>query len=149
MASKHKAMMGIEFEGFEEAIKRLQKLEGDVKGVTEKALKETHKIVTAKAKESVQNQNLPAHGKFHRERQPNTLGSLKTNADIEWSGTVAQVPVGFSISKGGLPSIFMMYGTPRYMKNQMMYDAIWSQQTHDQVLKAQETIFYNEISKLS
>lgn len=145
MAKKYATKMGIEFEGFEEAIKRLEKLEGDVRTVTNKALKETHKIVTKKAEEAAQKQNLPAHGRYS---SGDTLNSLKRDADIEWSGTEAKVPVGFSISKGGLPSIFMMYGTPRYMKNQKMYNAIWSNTTHQEVLKAQEEIFYEEIRKL-
>lgn len=145
MAKKYSNKMGIEFDGFEEAIKRLESLEGDVRSVTEKALKETHKIVTAKAEESAKKENLPKKGKFSSGR---TLASVKRDADIEWSGTEAKVPVGFDISKGGLPSIFMMYGTPRYMKNQKMYNAIWSDATHQEVLKAQEEIFYNEIGKL-
>lgn len=145
MAKKYASKMGIEFEGFDEAIKRLEKLEGDVRIVTEKALKETHRIVTKSVEESAQKQNLPAHGKYST---GDTLDSLKRDADIEWSGTEAKVPVGFSISKGGLPSIFMIYGTPRYMKNQKMYDAIWGNKIHDEVLKAQEEIFYEEIRKL-
>lgn len=145
MAKKFADKMGIEFEGFEEVIKRLEKLDGDVRGITEKALKETHRIVTAKARNSAQKQNLPAHGKYSSGR---TLRSLRTEATIEWSGTEAKVPVGFDISKGGLPSIFMMYGTPRYMKNQEMYNAFWSNQTHAEIVKAQEEIFYAELRKL-
>lgn len=145
MAKKFADKMGIEFEGFEEVIKRLEKLNGDARSVTEKALKETHRIVTAKARNSAQKQNLPAHGKYSTGK---TLRSLRTDATIEWSGTEAKVPVGFDISKGGLPSIFMMYGTPRYMKNQEMYNAFWSNQTHAEVVKAQEEIFYAELRKL-
>lgn len=143
--SKYTNKMGIEFEGFDEAIKRLEKLEGDVRSVTEKALKETHKIVTAAAEESAQKANLPAKGKYSK---GDTLNSLKREASIEWSGTEAKVPVGFSISNGGIASIFMIYGTPRKMKNQKMYNAFWGNQIHAEVLKAQEDIFYEEISKL-
>lgn len=145
MAKKYASKMGIEFEGFEEAIKRIEKLDGDVRSITEKALKETHRIVTAKADESAQKNSLPAKGKYS---SGDTLNSLKRDASIEWSGTEAKVPVGFSISKGGLPSIFMIYGTPRHMKNQKMYDAVWGNKTHDEVLKAQEEILYEEIRKL-
>lgn len=143
--SKYTNKMGIEFEGFDEAVKRLEKLEADVKAVTEKALNQTHKIVTGYAEESAQKANLPAKGKYSKGR---TLNSLKRDADVEWSGTEAKVPVGFDISKGGLASIFMIYGTPRHMKNKKMYDAFWSNKTHDEVLKAQEEIFYEEIRKM-
>lgn len=143
--SKYSNKMGIEFEGFDEAVKRLEKLEGDVRTVTEKALKQTHKIVTGYAEESAQKSNLPAKGKYSK---GDTLNSLKREASVEWSGTEAKVPVGFDISKGGLASIFMIYGTPRYMKNKKMYDAFWSNKTHTEVLKAQEDVFYEEIGKL-
>lgn len=96
----------IEFEGFDEVIARLSKLNADVKGVTEKALKETHKVVTAKADEAIR-----PHKRTGRTEQ-----SLKRNADIQWTGSVASVETGFDISNGGLASIFLMYGTPRMKK---------------------------------
>ena len=40
-----------------------------------------------------------------------TEKALKKEAEIEWAGTLASVKVGFSISEGGLASIFLMYGT--------------------------------------
>ena len=135
----------LEFEGFEEAISRLTKLEGDVKGTTEKALKETHKIITKKAEESAQKSNLPAKGKYSK---GDTLRSLYRDGKVEWVGTLASVETGFSIRKGGLPSIFMIHGTPRYMKDQKMYNAFWSNSTKNEVLKKQEEIFYEEIRKL-
>ena len=138
MAKKYASKMGIEFEGFDEAIKRIEKLDGDVKAITEKALKETHKIVTKYAEEAIIPHRLTGA----------TEKSLKRDASIEWSGTEAKVPVGFSISKGGLASIFLMYGTPRMKKDQKLYNAIWGTKTHDDVLKAQEDIFYEEIGKL-
>lgn len=143
--AKYKRRMSLEFEGFEEVISRLTKLEGDVKATTEKALKETHRIVTQKAEEAIQKENLPAKGKYSI---GDTLESLKREANIEWAGTLAEVPVGFSIREGGLASIFMMYGTPRYMKNQKLYNAIWGKATHDEISKVQEDIFYEEIRKL-
>ena len=137
--------LSVDFDGFDEVMARLKALEGDVKNVTEKALKETHRIVTAKVEESAQKANLPAHGKYATGRLEQ---SVDRSATIEWAGTQAKVPVGFNIKKGGLPSIFMMYGTPRYMKNQKMYDAFYGSKTLEQVHKAQQEIFYAEIAKL-
>lgn len=145
MATKYKKRMTLEFEGFEEVIERLSKLDGDVKTTTERALKETHRIVTQKAEAAMQLENLPAKGEYS---SGDTLESLKREANVEWAGTLAEVPVGFSIREGGIASIFMMYGTPEYMKNQKLYNAIWGKATHDEVVKAQEDIFYEEIRKL-
>lgn len=98
----------IEFDGFEEVIARLKKLNGDVKNVTEKALKETHKIITQNAEEAI---------RPHKETGV-TEKSLKRQANVEWLGTLASVETGFSIRQGGLASIFLMYGTPRMKKDQ-------------------------------
>lgn len=146
MASKkYKNKIGIEFEGFEEVINKLTKLDGNVKEITNKSLKETHKIITKKAEEAVQKSNLPAKGKYSK---GDTEKSLKHDAKIEWKGTTASVPIGFSISKGGLASIFMIYGTPRHMKNQKMYNTFWGTKTHEEIVNAQEEIFYNELRRL-
>jgi len=136
--SKYKRRMTLEFEGFEEVVARLSKLEGDVKTTTERALKETHRIVTKKAEAAIQPHRLSGM----------TENSLKREANIEWAGTLASVPVGFSISEGGLASIFLMYGTPTMQKDQKLYNAIWGKATHDEVSKIQEDIFFEEIRKL-
>lgn len=143
--SKYKNKMSIEFEGFDNVIKKMEQLNGNIKNITEKGLTETHKIVTKKANEAVQNSNLPAKGKYSTGL---TKKTLKKEANITWNSTEASVEVGFSISKGGLASIFMIYGTPRYMKNQKMYNAFWSKKTHDEVIEKQEEIFFDELRRL-
>ena len=62
--SKYKNKMTIEFEGFEEVIKQMEQLNGNIKEITEQGLKETHKIITKKEEEAVQKTNLPAKGKY-------------------------------------------------------------------------------------
>ena len=128
----------IEFEGFEEVIARLTKLDGDIKGVTEKALRETHKVITKKAETAI-----APHKKTGA-----TEKSLKRNAEIEWVGTLASVETGFDIAHGGLPSIFLMYGTPRMKKDQNLYNAFFGNKTKKEVMEIQEKIFYDEIRRL-
>ena len=132
------AKMKLEFDGFSEAINRLTKLEGDVRGTTEKALKETHRIVTDKAEEAIAKHN----------RTGRTLGTLQRDAKVEWSGTTAKVDVGFDIHNGGLASIFLMYGTPRVKKDQQLYNAFFGKQTKTEVKELQEQLFMDEIRKL-
>lgn len=129
----------IEFDGFDEVIKRLEKLNGDIKGTTEKALKETHKIITKQAREAIEP---------HKETGA-TEKSLYTQGKVEWAGTLASVETGFSIRNGGLASIFLIYGTPRMKKDQKMYNAFWSRKTQDEIKKIQEDIFYEEIRRLN
>ena len=129
----------LEFEGFDEAISRLTKLGGNVKGIAEKALKKTHSIVTQKAEDAI----TPHNQTYQTEK------SLRKEAEIEWEGTLASVKTGFSISEGGIASIFLMYGTPRQKKDQKMYNAFWSKSTQNEVMEAQKEIFYEEIRRLN
>lgn len=138
------ASIKLEFKGFDEILQKLTKLDADTKTIAEKALTETHKIVTDKAAIAVEKPNLPAQGKYSTGR---TARSLKKTADISWNGTVGSVEVGFDIKSGGLPSVFMIKGTPRYMKNQMLYDAFYGDQTIGQISNAQKEIFYKALEE--
>lgn len=137
--------ISLEFAGFDEVLKKLQKLEADTKAIAEEALTKTHEIITKKAEQSVAKPNLPAGGRYSTGR---TANSIEREPQITWTGTEGSVSVGFNIKKGGLPSIFMMYGTPRYMKVQAVYDAFYSTQTEGEVLNAQKEIFYKALGEL-
>lgn len=133
----------IEFDGFDEVVNRIKKLDGDIKGVTEKALKETHKIITNNADKAIR----PHHKTGQTEK------SLKRQAEVKWSGSLASVEVGFDISNGGLASIFLMYGTkgtprhPPIKKDQKLYNAFFGKKTREEIMKLQENIFYDEIRR--
>ena len=145
----------IEFDGFEEAIARLNKLNGNVKNISEKALKKTHEIITQKAQDAI-----TPHNETHQ-----TEKTLRKEAEIEWNGTLASVKTGFSISEGGLASIFLMYGTQshavsnQYGKNlgvaeetkrdAKMYNAFFFFITRKEVAEAKKEIFNNEIRRLN
>lgn len=145
----------IEFDGFEETISRLNKLNANVKNITEKALKKTHEIITKKAENAI-----TPHNQTHQ-----TEKTLRKEAEIEWEGTLASVKTGFSISEGGLASIFLMYGTQSHAvsnqygrnlgiaeetkKDAKMYSAFFGSATRKEVTEAQKEIFYNEIRRLN
>ena len=139
------AKVAVEFAGFDEVLKKLNKLGADTKQITEDALKKSFDIVTKKAEAAIAKPNLPAGGKFSTGR---TEESLTRTLDVTWTGTEASAPVGFNIKKGGLPSIFMMYGTPRYMKVQAVYDAFYSSATEGEVLNAQREVFFKAMEEL-
>ena len=97
------AKMELEFDGFDDVINRLKKMEGDTKKVSEKALAKTFELVTPK----IQSAMAP-----HNDRGI-TAESIVTSPHIEWAGSVGSVDIGFDIPNGGLPSVFLMYGTPK------------------------------------
>lgn len=119
-------------------IKKLEKLEGDIKSTSEKALKESQKYIT---------KNLHTEMKKHH-RTGKTEKSLVENPSVRWVGTMAEIDVGFDISNGGLPSIFLMYGTPRMKKDQKLFNAIYGKGTIEEVAKIQADILYKEIRRL-
>lgn len=127
----------IEFEGFDEVIARLSQLEGDVKGTTEQTLQKTKQHVHESLKLAMQKHN----------RTGATVKSLDEDSRVKWQGSVGSIDVGFDLSDGGLPSVFLMYGTPRMSKDQKLYNAIYGKKTKDEIMKLQEEIFFNAIRK--
>lgn len=130
-----KNKMGLQFTGFEEMIERLEKANGDVKKVTEEALKESQKIVAKNSHDVM--------GKHHRSGRTET--SIVEDGKVEWSGLTASIGVGFDIKGGGLASIFLMYGTPRMKKDQKVYNAVYSKKTQDEIARVQALIFSDTI----
>lgn len=135
----------VQVDGLDILMAKLDKLNGDCKAIAEKCLKEGHDIITPKAEDAAKKQNLPRKGKFFTGR---TLRSVKKDKSVEWTGTVGVENVGYSISKGGLAWVFMMWGTPRYMKNKKMYAAFYGAKTKREVSEAQKDIFFEEFRKL-
>ena len=138
--AKGKKKMALIFDGFEEYAERLEKLGGNLENTAEKALQATHEYITPKVEEAFQ--------KHDKKYSHETMKSLKKDSKVEWSGAVAGVGVGFKISFGGLPSIFLMYGTPKIQPDKKLYNSIYGGATKKAVKALQEKIFAEEIAKL-
>lgn len=132
-----KNKMTIEFEGFDELLSELKKLEGDAKAVAEEALLETQRIVAERANDAMK--------KHHRTGR--TQGSIITNCAPEWEGFTAVAGVGFKIRDGGLPSIFLMYGTPRSPKDTAVYNAVYGTSTRKAIEEAQREVFLKAVAE--
>lgn len=128
----------LEVDGLDKFVERLSKLEGNVKETAEKALSESKDYVTSNLKSAMDKHN----------RTFNTVGALDKDKKVEWAGDIGTIHVGFNIREGGLPSIFLMYGTPRTSKDSNLYNAVYGANTKAKVKEIQENTFYNEIRKL-
>lgn len=135
--------IGLTFKGFEELALKLDGLQGDLKKVTEDSLKASHKVVTERLKKAIRKNNLPQKGKYSTGL---TEKNLRTEADVEWEGTVARVKVGFDLSKS-LTSIFLMYGTPRHDPVAGMKAAIYGKASIKEREELQKEIFDKAIKK--
>lgn len=132
-----KNKIGLTFSGFEELVSKLDKLGGDLKSVTTEALEKSHGLVTPGIHKAMK--------KHHR--TGDTEKSIVDNTKVEWEGTVASIEVGFDISSGGLPSIFLMYGTPRMKKDTTLYNSIYGSSIRRKVQEAQSEIFSKAINE--
>lgn len=139
------AKFSIEFEQFKQLEKQLEELAGldGVIEATENALKATDDYVTAEVNKAV------AGSKFNFDRTGKTKSSIDKDKKVEWNGTVASAKAGFTISKGGLPSIFLMYGTPTIKPDSNLKNAAKGQGIHrDKINKIQQEEFNKAIQKV-
>lgn len=129
----------MQFPGWQEMAEKLDRLEGDLKETTEKALKASHAAITP---------NIEASFKPHSVRfSGDTLETLRRSEKVEWSGMVGAIPIGFDISKGGLPSIFIMYGAPTVAPDKKVYDAFYGAATKREISKIQYETFQKAIDE--
>ena len=145
--------MSIDFKNFSDYAEKLEELGGSLKQTTEEALKATHAYITPNLK-----RDIAKHRKTGR-----TERSLIEKAEVKWEGTVAEVRIGFDIANGGLPSLFLMYGTPKHKpanqygkydgevngitQDEQLYNDIFGTRTKAEVRKVQEAVFAEAIKR--
>ena len=154
MARQSRKRFGIEFSGFTDLITQFERLEGDIPKITEECLEIIPEMV---------NPELHKQMKSHK-RTGNTEKSIVEHPKVEWEGSKATISVGFDISNGGLPSIFLMYGTAKHApanqygvyKNKTnkgydgftsIYNAIFGATTAAKIGEKQKEIILNAIKE--
>lgn len=144
-----RAKFSLDFKGFAEYAEKLDRLGGDLRAAADEALKQTADHITG---------NLEADMTRHN-KSGKTVGSLVKNQSVEWVGNVAEIDVGFDIANGGLPSVFLMYGTPRHGPigphgghpgtdaDKKLYNDIYGSGTKRKVREIQEKVFAEAIKR--
>lgn len=123
--------IGLNFKGWDKLMEDLVKMSSrGAEEAARKALEESHEYVTDKLKDAIRDH--VATG--------DTKESLRKEAKVDKVGNTLTVPIGFEIYRGGFPSIFLMYGTPRMNKDQALYDAIYGRKTRKNLGEIQEKI---------
>lgn len=144
------AKMSITFDGFDKLAEAIDRVGGDLHKAADEALTETSEIVS---------ENLTTAAAMYNGRGKGLKGystgamyrAIRRDADVEWSGSVAEVGVGFttnggSTTAGFMHSIFVMYGTPRMAKDPKIYAAIKGTRTRKEIEKAQEEIMLKHLA---
>lgn len=149
---------GLNFDGVSELSEKLEALGGDLKQVAEQALEFIPGDVNPKLHAAMQKHK--GHGVTER--------SIVEGQQVKWIGNVASIDVGFDLKKGGMPSIFLMYGTPRHAPGNQyggpvrpdaqehpgikadteLFNAIYGSKTQKDIAAKQQKIFNQEIQKL-
>lgn len=149
---------GLNFDGVAELSEKLEQLGGDLKKVAEEALEFIPGDVNPKLHAAMQKHR--GHGVTEK--------SIVEGQKVTWTGNIASIDVGFNLKKGGMPSIFLMYGTPRHAPGNQyggpvrpgaqehpgtkadkeLYDAIYGSKTQKGIAAKQQKIFTQAIQDL-
>lgn len=143
MAKKNR--LSVDFAGFAAQAEKLENLGGDLRAAVNDALEQSKDLVDHQLETEI----------IKHHRSGFTEKSLRKDAQVEWFGNVAEVKVGFDIANGGLPSIFLMYGTPKHMigkgqhpgtdPDKQLYEAVYGNATKKKVRELQARIFAEAI----
>lgn len=106
--------MTLDLSGFTGMLERIQKVGGNIDKAAEKALSESAKPFYDDLKEGIE--------KHHKTGM--TEESLRDEKNIVWDGNRVTLKVGFDLSKGGLPALFVEYGTPKQPADPFIQPAI-------------------------
>lgn len=102
-------ILRLDTSGFEETLRRLKDLGGNVKLAVEDALSQAAETIMEDTEAAIAAPNLPAGGIYS---QGTTKESIVRDLRVHWEGQIGWVPVGFDFSKPGAGG-YLITGTPR------------------------------------
>jgi hypothetical protein len=141
-----KSKIGLQFEGWEETITKLNSLAGNKTTAVDvaHALMDAKEYVNEKLDTAIASASLPAKGKYS---SGNTKKSINRDNDVEWHGQTASIKVGFDFKKSGTTSIFLMYGTPKMKPAKGLKAAVYGSKTKKEVAEIQSEIINRYIKE--
>lgn len=106
-------LFNLNFDEFNDLLTEFDGLGGNLKPVVTKALEDVADTVEADTEKALVKSNMPAQGKYS---SGETEKSMVRNAKVEWSGTIAEIGLGFDFDKPGAAG-YLISGTPRMKPN--------------------------------
>ena len=107
----------LDTKGFEDLVRRFEKLGGNAKEIVGEALERAGDKIEKDTIAAVQRKNLPQKGRFSK---GNTERSIVRDSKTTWSGTMAEIGVGFDYSKPGAGG-YLITGTPRMQPDRELH----------------------------
>lgn len=136
-----KNLLRLETGGFEEYIAKLEKLEADIKPVVDQALNKAGVKITNDTLNAVAEPNLPRGGKYS---SGETKESVVHNPQVKWTGSIAEIGVGFDFDKPGAGG-FLITGTPRMAPDKALNKIYKSKKYMKDVQQEMIEVFQKEI----
>ena len=137
------ARIKIDFDGFDEMLKQFEQMEKDLKPAVEKALEASFDVVTPGIKSVI-----PSHRVSGA-----TEESLIKTPQVEWSGNVGEVKVGFDLGDE-IASQFLIYGAkasatgvPYRAPDMRLWNAVHGSAVTKKVAEVQKEVFERELMK--
>lgn len=134
-----KNRMGLQFDGWEETITKLNSLAGNsgTAKAVEEALISSKEYVNEQLDKAVISASLPAKGKYST---GDTRKSINKDSVVQWQGQTASIKVGFDFKKSGTTSIFLMYGTPKMKPAKGLKNAVYGTKTKKEIAEIQSNV---------
>jgi HK97 gp10 family phage protein len=125
----------LNLKGLDELLERIKKAGGSIEQAAEKALVESAEPFFDDLKAGIAEHRLTGE----------TERSLRKNK-VEWEGGKASVKIGFDINNGGLPALFVEYGTPTQKAQPFIRPAIVKNKP--KAKRIQQTVLNNILKDL-
>ena len=140
-----KSKMGLQFEGWEEMMGKLDELGGSsaMKRGVEKALSASKEYVNPLIDQAMT--KLPAGGKYST---GDTRKSINDDMAVEWQGMTGGIKIGFDFKKSGTTSIYLMYGTPKMKPVSGLKAAIYGSKTRKEIAEIQSDVINKYIKEV-
>lgn len=117
------------FDAMLDLAERIEKAGGSLQEACDEALTQTSDYITRGLQQGI----------TRHVRSGETKGSLRDSPSVRWeSELVAYVDIGFDLENGGIPSIFLMWGTPKMAADAKLKNAAFGGKVKKEVARIQQ-----------
>lgn len=133
-----------EIDGIDNYIEKLQELNADLKTIVGDALEQAADDPTADTIDAMQDQYMPAGGKYST---GNTKDTIIKNPKTEWRADIGAIGIGFDKTKNGAGSL-LITGTPRMKPNSALAQIYTRKKTNKEFFETVTEALENAINEL-
>ena len=130
MAARNK-MFSIDFKQFEEYGEKLEKVGVEILPAVSDAMEKAGQKVQEDVLDAVQSQYLPNKGAYSH---GDTERSVITSPQVEWSGLIGELPLGFDKTMPGAGG-FLITGTPKMQPDKKLADIFQSKKYKSEIVR--------------